>query len=51
MRLLQPTSFRLTTEQDRWLAEQAVAAGHASKALILRMLITKAMRESARGHA
>lgn len=47
MRLLNPINVRLSDEQDAWVEAQAEAAGHASKSLILRGLITQAMRQQA----
>lgn len=41
-------SIRFTAEQDRWLMRQALQQGHCSQALIIRMLIDKAMHKGAR---
>jgi hypothetical protein len=48
MKLLTPSMYRLRVDQDAWLRSEAERQGHGNKALALRLMIDRAMREKQR---
>lgn len=46
MTLLTPRTFRLKPAQDAWLQTTADKQGHGDKAVILRLLIDRAIRKT-----
>lgn len=48
MKLLNPSMYRLSIQQEGWLREEAKRQGHGNKSLTLRLLIDRAIREKQR---
>jgi len=46
--LLNPCMYRLSQEQEDFLAEEAERQGHGNRSLVLRVMIDRAIREKQR---